>query len=307
MKISVITVCKNADAYIEDAIKSVVNQTYPDVEYLIIDGQSSDRTLDIVHRYADRIATVVSEADGGIYAAMNKGIRMATGDFLYFLNSDDYLIDSTVFAELADFIAQQPACDFVYGQMEMRIGAKQRRDRRIPRPPAELQTALMGYSEGPQHAASFFGRRLIDRLGLFDESYRISADYDWFLRVAQTPDAAVCYFPRMIASCSNQGFSCREQTLSLKEFFRVQNTAPLYQQPDWMQQRIYHLQEQIIFLYELLNKPSSPPANTPTTPAQTQALLAQNEALRHQLNSLLATTPDPTSSLSSSSLEPKES
>lgn len=290
MKISVITVCRNAAAHIEDCIRSVVNQTYPDVEYLIIDGKSSDRTLEIVHNYQDKIATIVSEPDGGIYQAMNKGIRLATGDFLYFLNSDDYLVDNRVFEELAAFIAQQPRCDFVYGQMEMRIGAKQRRDRRIPRPPEELREALMGYDEGPQHAASFFGRPLMDRLGFFDETYRISADYEWFLRMAQADDVVACYFPRLIASCSNQGFSCREQTLSLREFFRVQNSAPLFQEDAWMQQRVRHLQDQIVFLYELLGKANQAVPDSTPVGQKTQSLLSKNAALRTQLADLLSSS-----------------
>ncbi|MBD1912358.1 MULTISPECIES: glycosyltransferase family 2 protein [unclassified Leptolyngbya] len=286
MKITVITVCKNAEAHIEQAIQSVVNQTYPNVEYLIIDGKSSDRTLDIVQKYASKIARVVSELDGGIYAAMNKGIRMATGDFLYFLNSDDYLVNHQVFEKLANFIAQQPKCDFVYGQMEMRIVQNNRTIHRVPRPPEELKEALLWFSDGPQHSASFFGRHLFEKLGLFDETYRISADYDWFLRLAQYPEAVVCYFPEIIASFSNQGFSCREQTLSLTEFFRVQNSAPLFQQDDWLQQRVRYLQHEVISLHESLSRAAKARpvfANTP----RAKALLEKGEDLRSQLADLL--------------------
>lgn len=286
MKITVITVCKNAEAYIEQAIQSVVNQTYPNVEYLIIDGKSSDRTLDIVKKYAPKIARVVSEPDGGIYAAMNKGIRMATGDFLYFLNSDDYLVNDQVFQNLVDFIAQQPACDFVYGELEMRLVQNNRTIHRVPRPPEELKEALLWFSEGPQHAASFFGRHLFEKLGLFDETYRISADYDWFLRLAQYPEATVCYFPQRVASFSNQGFSCREQILSLQEFFRVQNSAPLFQEDAWLQQRVHHLQREVINLHDNLSKAlKARPvfANTP----RAKTLLEKSEDLRSQLAELL--------------------
>lgn len=286
MKISVITVCKNAEPHIEQAIQSVVNQTYPHVEYLIIDGQSTDGTLAIVNRYASKISRIVSEPDGGIYAAMNKGIRMATGDFLYFLNSDDYLVDSHVFQELADFIEQQPACDFVYGQIEMRLEERNRTIHRIPRPPEELKDALLSYADGPQHAASFFGRSMLEILGGFDESYRISADYDWFLRLAQYPEAAICYFPRLIASFSNQGFSCREQVLSLQEFYRVQNSAPLYQQEAWLQQRINFLQKEVIKFHEIL---ANPVAQIPTAalPPRTKELMEESDRLRQQLAALL--------------------
>jgi len=286
IKISVITVCRNAEAYIEKAIQSVVNQTYPHVEYLIIDGKSSDGTLDIVNQYASRISRIVSEPDGGIYQAMNKGAALATGDFLYFLNSDDYLIDTNVFQELANFITQQPACDFVYGQLEWRLEDRNRTIHRVPRPPEALKEALLSYSDGPQHAASFFSRSLMNVLGGFDESYRISADYDWFLRLAQHPQAAVCYFPRIIASCSNQGFSCREQVLSLQEFYRVQNNAPLYQQEFWLKQRVDFLQKEVIHLQGILSNPVSP-TPTSTLNSQTRTLVEKSADLRHQLAQLL--------------------
>jgi glycosyltransferase involved in cell wall biosynthesis len=94
MKVSVITVCKNSEKTIEAAIQSLLTQTYPQIEYIVIDGASTDRTPAILETYHDRITHLISEPDNGIYAAMNKGIQIATGDLLYFLNSDDYLSSS---------------------------------------------------------------------------------------------------------------------------------------------------------------------------------------------------------------------
>jgi len=89
MKVSVITVCYNAVDCIENAIKSVLSQTYKNIEYIIIDGMSTDGTFDIINNYRDKISTFISEKDNGIYDAMNKGIGIAAGDVIYFLNSDD--------------------------------------------------------------------------------------------------------------------------------------------------------------------------------------------------------------------------
>ena len=100
MKISVVTVCYNAVQTLEKTMLSVLNQTYPDVEYIIIDGGSTDGTVDIIKKYADRLAYWVSEPDKGIYDAMNKGIKVATGDFLYFLGADDLLISNDIFLKV---------------------------------------------------------------------------------------------------------------------------------------------------------------------------------------------------------------
>src|SRR5579884_3390919 len=117
MKISVITVCKNAAACIEPALASVAAQRYPHVEYLVIDGASDDGTQGIVSRYRKHIAHFLSEPDDGLYQAMNKGVRLATGDFLYFLNADDYLLDERVLEDVAHFLREHPTCDFLYGNL----------------------------------------------------------------------------------------------------------------------------------------------------------------------------------------------
>lgn len=101
MKVSIITVCYNSEEYIEEAVKSVLFQTYQNIEYIIIDGKSTDGKLNIINKYKDRISKIMSEKDEGIYDAMNKGAQVATGDIIYFLNSDDRLIDKDVIMDAA--------------------------------------------------------------------------------------------------------------------------------------------------------------------------------------------------------------
>ncbi|MCF8095118.1 MAG: glycosyltransferase, partial [Desulfobacteraceae bacterium] len=101
-KVSIITVCFNSEATIRDAIESVFGQDYPDIEYILVDGASQDRTMQVVNEYRDRIATVISEPDNGLYDAMNKGIKAATGDVVGILNSDDFYVDNTIVRRLIE-------------------------------------------------------------------------------------------------------------------------------------------------------------------------------------------------------------
>ena len=114
LKISIVTVSYNAADTIEQTISSVVNQTYEDIEYIIIDGGSTDGTVDIIRKYEDKIAYWVSEPDEGIYAAMNKGIDAATGDYIYFLGADDALVDSEILHYVCNDIKETHADVYSY-------------------------------------------------------------------------------------------------------------------------------------------------------------------------------------------------
>ena len=117
LKISIITVSYNAAATIERTILSVIRQTYPHMEYIVIDGGSTDGTVDIIRKYEDQIAYWVSEPDQGIYDAMNKGIRRATGDYIYFLGADDWLRDDQVMQEVSEFIRLHPGYGLYMGNV----------------------------------------------------------------------------------------------------------------------------------------------------------------------------------------------
>ncbi|MDH5682011.1 MAG: glycosyltransferase, partial [Spirochaetota bacterium] len=115
IKISVITVCYNSEKTIEETLKSIYAQSYPNIEHVIIDGQSTDRTVDIIKKYKDQYQYFVSEKDNGIYHAMNKGIEASSGDILFFLNSDDYFPDEKVVEDVVNKFVENPELDAVYG------------------------------------------------------------------------------------------------------------------------------------------------------------------------------------------------
>ena len=117
IKVSVITVCFNAAPTIERTIRSVCSQTGANVEYIVVDGGSTDGTLEILGRHAGRIDRLVSEKDEGIFDAMNKGIGLSSGDVVYFLNADDYFVDARVLADVARAFEEDPARAFVYGNV----------------------------------------------------------------------------------------------------------------------------------------------------------------------------------------------
>ncbi|WP_265427119.1 glycosyltransferase family 2 protein [Chryseobacterium sp. YIM B08800] len=181
MKISIITVCWNSEKYLKTAIESVLNQTYQDIEYIIIDGGSTDRTLDIIKHYEllfkGRMRWV-SEKDNGIYDAMNKGIRMSTGDIVGLLNSDDFYTTNTSLDKIADTFIKENV-DSVYADLYY---VKELETDKIVR---SWKTGKMRPFSGgwhPAHPAFFVKKEIYNKYGTFDLNYRIAADFEIMLR-----------------------------------------------------------------------------------------------------------------------------
>ncbi|MGP0129343.1 MAG: glycosyltransferase family 2 protein [cyanobacterium endosymbiont of Rhopalodia musculus] len=249
IKFSVITVCKNADRFIEKAIQSVINQSYQDLEYIIIDGKSQDCTVKIIEKYLDRITKFVSETDSGIYSAMNKGIRYSTGNFICFLNADDYFVDDGVITDLANYIKQNPSSDFIYGDLEVRYPSGRLIRVNPPTPENVLDELVCGCLP---HQASFAKADLFfSTIGFFNENYKISSDYEWFLKLTQNETVKLSYYPRLISSYYSGGLSSQIK-ISVAESYHIQNQHPLYQTPYWMKRRILKYQEFVINLRKCL-------------------------------------------------------
>ena len=174
MKISIITVCYNSEKTIRDTIESVLSQTYPDYEYLIIDGKSSDSTLTIINEYKDERIKLISEKDKGLYDAMNKGVELSTGDIIGIVNSDDVLYDDNVFQNIIDNYHDET--EIMYGNIKYynEDFSKVVRD------------YISGTSNGlewcPAHPSMYVRRDVFDRIGMYDLQYKINADYDFMVR-----------------------------------------------------------------------------------------------------------------------------
>ena len=197
MKISLITVTYHSEKTLADTLESVLAQTYEDVEYLVVDGSSKDGTLDILRAYEPRFGgrmRWLSEPDGGIYDAMNKGIRMATGDVVGLLNSDDFFASAEVLERVAAALSADASLDGVYGDVRYVDPADTRRTVRHYSSASFTRKKLV-YGLMPAHPSFYARRACFEKYGLYDTRYRISADYDMFVRLIWKGDVRLQYLP----------------------------------------------------------------------------------------------------------------
>jgi glycosyltransferase involved in cell wall biosynthesis len=205
MKVSIITIAYNSAETIEDTIRSVLEQDYPNIEYIVVDGASKDDTQQIVERYRTSIAHVVSERDRGIYDAMNKGVALATGDVIGILNSDDFYADSHVISDIVRTIqaAESDACyaDLVY----------------VDR--LETEKVIRSWKSGeyrhgdflrgwmPPHPTFFVKRSCYEMHGLYSLELKSAADYELMLRFIHKHTIRLAYLPRVITKMRTGGQS----------------------------------------------------------------------------------------------------
>jgi len=181
MLISIITVTKNNEDTVEEAVRSVISQTYKNIEYIIIDGASDDGTLNILKQYANRITKIISEPDAGVYDAMNKGISMASGDVIGFLNADDVYADSGVVRDIVKAF-DDPDVDGCYSDL---VYVDRRDTGRVLRRWKSGSYEDGSFQKGwiPPHPTFYAKRSVYDRYGLHDLSFRLAADHELMLRM----------------------------------------------------------------------------------------------------------------------------
>ena len=197
MKISIITVCFNSASTIVDALHSVAVQTYPDIEHLIIDGGSKDNTLSLIKEHGSHAAIVVSEKDAGIYDAMNKGLRLATGDVVGFLNSDDMLEHPDAIKCIAAGFSSS-SLEAVYGDLVFVKPSDVSSVVRYWRPGAYIKGACTrGWM--PPHPTFYVKRDLLMSIGGFDQQYKLQADFDLMLRLFEVRGMRSFYLNNTLA------------------------------------------------------------------------------------------------------------
>lgn len=218
-KFSIITVTYNAGKVLEDTIQSVLFQSYRNVEYIIVDGNSKDNTLEIVNKYRERISKVISEPDKGLYDAMNKGIRMATGDYLCFLNAGDTLHENETLQKIVHTLKGKELPDVIYG--ETAIVDEKGHFLHMRRLSAPNQLNWKSFKQGMLvcHQA-FFARRELALANPYDLQYRFSADFDWCIRIMKQ-SKHLHNTKLTLIDYLNEGMTTQNHKASLKERFRI--------------------------------------------------------------------------------------
>jgi len=226
MKISIITACLNSESTIGDTISSVNSQDYSSIEHVFVDGGSSDDTVRIINSSSDISKVVVSEVDGGVYDALNKGVRLSTGDVIGFLHADDFLSHSGVLSAIASCFSD-PQIGGVYGDLQyVRRLDSTRVFRRWETKAFNSRRLAWGWM--PPHPTLYIRRGWYDFLGGFDTRYKISSDYAFVLKLFGSPDFKSNYIPEVLVKMRTGGLSnrsvkaiiqkTREDLRALKQF-----------------------------------------------------------------------------------------
>lgn len=193
MKISIVTVVYNCADTIRDCIESVLSQNYAEVEYIVIDGGSKDGTQEIVKEYEDRIAFFISEKDNGIYDAMNKGIRKATGEVVGILNADDFFYDSEVVTSIVNAFKKDSNLDATIADI---VFVNENNSKVLRHYKANTwRPAKFAWGFMPPHPSFFCKKSLFDELGYYKTDYKIAADYELLIRFLLVNDIRYKYLP----------------------------------------------------------------------------------------------------------------
>ena len=206
MKISIITITYNSAETLEDTIKSVQSQDYPDIEHIIIDGKSTDNTLDIVSRYKTGISKIISEADEGLYDALNKGIKNASGEIVGILHSDDLFAYDSVLSEIAALFKKDNSIEAIYGDLNFVD--------RFDTNKVVRKWKSHKYNEGdfkkgwmPPHPTFYVKKNVYENFGIFNTDFKLSADYELMLRFIHKHKIKVDYLPKVIIKMRMGGVS----------------------------------------------------------------------------------------------------
>ncbi len=231
MKISIITVVYNNERTIREAIECVLSQSYNNIEYIIIDGGSSDNTVNIINEYKNKLGYFISEKDKGIYHAMNKGINAATGDIIGILNSDDLYNNNTIIEEIIGYFINNSELDLVYGDL---FYVKSENTNNVVRKWVSKQYYVKYFENGnvPPHPSLFVKRKVYEQAGVFNLEFKLAADYEFMLRIFKKHIFTSKYLNKVIVKmrlggATNQSLSnIKRQNIEILNAWRHNELKP---------------------------------------------------------------------------------
>lgn len=196
LKISIVTVCYNSSKTIKQSIDSILTQTYGNIEFIIIDGGSSDGTVELIKSYDNQISKLISEPDNGLYHAMNKGINLCSGNVIGLLNSDDIYTDKSVLSDVMKHFNEDPDLDILYGNL---VYVKKENTDEVVRKWISKPYNTVFFEQGnvPPHPALFLRADVYKKVGLFNLKYKLAADYEFMLRVFKKYNFKSKYIDRL--------------------------------------------------------------------------------------------------------------
>jgi glycosyltransferase involved in cell wall biosynthesis len=234
--ISIVVAVRNGEESLERCLTSVMDQDYPRVDLVVIDGASTDGSVEIIERHAERIGTWLSESDDGVYDAWNKAIDRASGEWLCFLGADDKLASSQVLSRVATSLASRPE-RVVYGKVQA-VDASGGVRMVLGEPWTRAKAAFAGRMSIP-NPATFYHRSLFDSHGRFDDRYRIAGDYEFLLRELVTNDAWFVDEVVTVMGMDGMSFLAVNRPRSLREAARARRRHGILVPPDWRSLEIY--------------------------------------------------------------------
>jgi len=215
LKISIVTVCFNSGLTIAKTFRSIDKQSYKNVEVIVIDGGSTDDTIEVVKSFENVVDVFVSEPDKGIYDALNKGLRLATGDVIGILHSNDFLASITVLEEVAKSFIKMPDMEILLSSIKF---VADKNDEIIREYTAKgFKPWMLSFGLMPPHPGSFFRSEVYAKVGLFNTSYRIAGDFDLFVRALAIESLTYRVFPLVSVSMTTGGAS----TSGLKSYQNI--------------------------------------------------------------------------------------
>jgi glycosyltransferase involved in cell wall biosynthesis len=218
MKVSLITVCFNSEKTIRDTIKSVLKQDYKNIEYIIVDGGSTDSTLNIINEYKDKIDCLISEPDKNLYDGINKGLKIAKGEVIGIINSDDFYESDSIIRSVVEMFARNEQTEVVFGDIYF---VKPKNITKISRiySPRNFKPWKMRFGWMPPHTGTFIKKTIYDQVGFYSLDFKIASDYEFFIRLFVLQKAKFTYLNKIILIMRSGGLS----TSSLKSNWIITN------------------------------------------------------------------------------------